>query len=86
MKEKVFILIQESNVDGETLVNATPCHTMETAKQLMEQELATLKTNGHYAECEEDDLYIEETSDTYFMKDQCDDYYEYFKIEEKEIV
>ena len=86
MKEKIFILVQESCINGEILVNVTPCRTEKTAKRVMKQELATLKKYGHYAECEEGDLYIEETSDTYFMKDQCDDYYEYFKIEEKEII
>lgn len=86
MEKKVFILVQESNVDGEILVNATPCHDEATAKQLMAQEIKTLKKESHFAHCDENDIFIEETSDTYFIKDETDDYHEYLKIEEKEIV
>lgn len=90
MQEKVFILIQESKIGGEIAVNATPCRTREKAKQVMNEELAILMASGHYTECEKENLLIEETASTYFIKDvtpfETEDYYEYFKIEEREIV
>lgn len=89
--EKIFLLIQESNVDGEILINVTPCATIEIARKLMKQEVFTLLNESiHYSGFSDSKLkgyfIIEETKDYYFIKDKNDDYYEYLKIDEKEIV
>jgi len=85
--EKIFLLIQESNVDGEILINVTPCTTIEIARKLMKQEVFTLLNESiHYSGFSKGYFIIEETKDYYFIKDKNDDYYEYLKIDEKEIV
>lgn len=89
--EKVFILIQESNCDGEILFNVTPCEDKETARKLMNEEVSRLLNESHhysgYCDSEfEESFEIEKTEDSYYINDMTDDYYEDLKIIEKEIV
>ena len=43
---KVYILLQESNVDGEILINVTPCSTIDKAREEMKKEIDTLITES----------------------------------------
>lgn len=97
--EKVWIVLQESNVDGEILINVTPCADYETAKSVMDEEVNTLLTEGTYegldldeiereqddedAEC---DYTLERDNKSFYISCNYDDYYERIEIEEKEIV
>lgn len=86
--EKVYILVQESNVDGENLVNVTPCATMEIAQARMQKEYQTLLNESHFAgmtEENDDDYTLEITDTSIYLSDNCDDYSEHLHIEEKEI-
>lgn len=86
--EKVYILVQESDVDGEQFVNVTPCATMEIAQARMQKEYQTLLSESHFAglvEGIDDDYTAEITNTTINLCDNCDDYTEYLHIEEKEI-
>lgn len=85
--EKIWLVIQESNVDGQILVNVVPCSCEETAKEVLDQEIHTLMNEGHYTDYQEwpDDFIVEKTDCTFFIKDTCDDYYEDIRIEERQI-
>lgn len=84
---KVYLVKQESNVDGEILFNVAPCSSLENAKKVMEIEIATLLADGHYkvSEANSEDFSIEQAENSYYIRDLYDDYYEYITIEEKEI-
>ena len=100
--EKVFILVQTSNCDGEILVNVTPCADFETAKKVMNDEVHTLlseKTSKYYGldlddiekrTQDEDDweceFNVDRAEDHINITCNVDDYYEWINIEEKEIV
>lgn len=85
--EKIWIVQQESNVDGEILINVVPCISEETAKEIMLEEIRTLMNEGHYTDYKDwpNDFILEQTDTSFFIKDTCDDYYEDIKIFEKEI-
>jgi hypothetical protein len=88
---KIFNLIQESNVDGEIIVNVIPCASVELAQKAMDDEIATLISNSpKYKNLNidnpSDDFIVERCEGHTFIKIVNDDYYEEFKIDEKEIV
>jgi hypothetical protein len=97
--EKVWIFLQESNVDGEHLINVTPCADMETAKAEMQKEINTLLSKGKYEGLDLDEIergqndedadcdYSLDRNDTsFYISCNYDDYYEHLDIIEKEIV
>ena len=47
--DKIWIFLQESNVDGEILINVTPCADLESAKAEMAEEIDTLLSDGKYS-------------------------------------
>ena len=92
---KVFILLQESNCDGEILINTTPCVDLETAKREMQKEINTLLTESKKykgldldaIEGDPDADYVLERDETsFYLSCNYDDYYEHLTIEEKEVV
>ena len=91
MIEKIWIVTQESNVDGEIMFNVTPCICKETAKQVFEQGIDTiLKESCHfggYTKEEREELFeVEDKGDgRFFITDPYDDYYEEFLMYEKDI-
>ena len=100
--DKVWLFVQESNVDGEMIINVTPCADLETAKAEMAEEIDTLLSEGKYSgldldeiERDQDDdgchlwhilLHIERSETSLFLTCTYDDYYEKLDIFEKEIV
>ena len=88
--QRVYMVIQESNVDGEILFNAVPCTSMETAKAVLAQEKHTiLHESHHFSNLTEDDMAemeVEEDEERFYINDPCDDYYEDIRIETKNIV
>ena len=87
-KPKVWLVKQLSNVDGQMLFNVVPCMSLEKARQVLQEQINTLMTEGHYTDYKEwpNDFTIEQTDDHYFINDNCDDYYEKITIEEKGII
>ena len=85
--KKIWLVTQESNVDGEIMFNAIPCASEETAKKVMQDEISTLLNESHFIAFIDrpDDFIIEQTETSYYIEDSCDDYYENIIIEEKEI-
>ena len=88
--QRIYMVIQESNVDGEILFNAVPCTSMETAKAVLAQEKHTiLHESHHFSNLTEDDMEemeVEEDEERFYINDPCDDYYEDIRIETKNIV
>ena len=88
---KVFNLIQESNVDGEIIVNVIPCASIELAQKAMDDEIAALISNSYkYKNLNinnpSDDFIVERCEGHTLIKVVNDDYYEEFRIDEKEVV
>ena len=87
----IFIVLQESNVDGELIINAVPCASRTLARKVLKEEKETiLNESPHYMgrtkkELRED-FEIESSKDSFFINDCCDDYYEDINIIEKELV
>ena len=88
--QRVYMVIQESNVDGEILFNAVPCTSKETAKAVLAQEKHTiLHESHHFANLTKDDMEemeVEEREEHFYINDPSDDYYEDIRIEVKNIV
>ena len=87
MIEKIWLVTQESNVDGQIMFNVVPCVSEETAKKVMQDEIRTLLNESHFIAFIDrpDDFVLEQTETSYYIEDTCDDYYEDINIEEKEI-
>ena len=87
--DKIWIVLQESNVDGEIIIAATPCENLKVAKEVLEEEKEyILNESFHYARMSDEDMKemeIEETDTSYYINDPYDDYYEDIKIIEKTI-
>ena len=89
--EKIWLVTQESMVDGEVLFNVIPCNSFETAKVIFEKEIDTILNEshhfgGHTAEEREEMFEIQDEGDgTFYINDPCDSYYEHIQMYEKEI-
>lgn len=87
--EKVWIMTQESNVDGEIYFNVVVCKDEETAFCEMAEEREWIKNDSHHFkgyDPNDENLTIEENDHRFFIMDNSDDYYEEIKIFEKEII
>ena len=86
--EKIYLVIKESNVDGEILFNVVPCISFETAKVVVEIEKEIILNESHRYKNYKDhpeEYQFEEDDESVFIKTLCDDYYENIYIQEKEI-
>jgi len=85
--KKIWLVTQESKVDGQIMFNVVPCTSEETAKKIMQDEITTLLNESHFIAFTDrpDDFILEQTETSYYIEDTCDDYYEDINIEEKEI-
>ena len=88
---KVYVVVQESCVEGEIITNATPCATIEAARKVIADEIETIcKESLTYKGLDignpSDKWLVDRSGDTIFIKVECDDYYEYFKIVEKTLI
>lgn len=97
--DKVWLFVQESNCDGQIIVNVTPCADLESAKAEMAEEINTLLSGGKYEgldlnEIERDqddedadcDYTLDRGETSFYLDCVYDDYYEHLDILEKEIV
>lgn len=87
---KIWLVQQESNVDGEIIVNSVPCGSLETARKVLRDEKNTILNESHHfsnlTDDDMNDMIIEESDDRFFIDDPSDDYYEDIAIIEKELV
>jgi hypothetical protein len=88
--DKIWIVLQESNVDGEIIIDATPCESLKLAKEVLKEEKEyILNESFHFSRMSDSDMEemeIEESDTSYYINDPCDDYYEDIKIIEKTII
>lgn len=85
--QKSYIVLQESNVDGELIINPVPCMSMEAAKKVLADEKRTiLRESYHFGGRDLDEFEVEEDDEHFYINDPSDDYYENIKIIEKNIV
>lgn len=85
---KVWIMTQESNVDGDVNYNVVVCDSEQTALSLMEREKKWIAEESHHFkgyDPNDESLEIEESKHRFFIMDECDDYYEEIIVDEKEI-
>jgi len=96
---EIYLVIQESNVDGEILINVTPCLTVGRAKNVMDKAINNILTehskfSGLDLDKIEKDQYekadcdytLERSNTSFCLNCTCDDYYEYIKIINKELI
>ena len=99
MVEKIWLVTQESDVDGEVTFNIVPCISEETAKRVLQKEVQTLLSESpkykdvkrwmdgddslNYDDCPY--TWENDNDDAFYISCVYDDYYELIKIEEKEI-
>lgn len=85
--EKIWIVTQESNVNGEILFNSVPCASKEAAIKVMHDEITTLLNESHFVAHIDrpEDFVVEKSETSYYIEDMCDDYYEDIRIEQKVI-
>ena len=87
--DKVWIMTQESNVNGEIYFNVVVCDSEQSARKAMQQEMDWIKNeSNHFKNYDPNDesLEIEQTENRFFIMDECDDYYEEIIISEKEVM
>ena len=85
---KIWLVTQESMVDGEVYYASNPCASKEAAKRVMGEIVESIMTGTHFADKDSDseDFDIEQNDTSYHITDLCDDYYEYVDIEERVII
>ena len=89
--KSVWLLIQESNVDGEIIVSVTPFSTEKKVRKALDETKREIITDyHHYKQFSEEELKeyftIDESENGYFIEDNTDDYYECLRIEKKNVL
>ena len=90
--QKVYIVLQESNVDGQMVISTTPCANLETAQKTMSQKVFDIMNDGAghfsgYCDSDYDEMFeVENTDTSFYINDPSDDYYEDIKIIEQVVV
>ena len=85
---KVFLVIQESVVNGEHLFGAIPCKDLETAQKVMNENARTILSESFFEDYVEGCDWAEmEQGDNYFsIVALYDDYSEFITIVPKDVV
>lgn len=83
---KTYIVVQESNVDGNVVSDIIPCVSMNVAKRVMrEKKNSLLHVFGHFKDCDINEMEVEEGEERYFIQDPVDDYYELLYIQTSQV-
>ena len=87
MKEKIYIVTEETNVDGEILFNCIPCKTFEAAKAVMEEIIDMINFDSHFEGFKEDikDFTLKQDKKSFSIIDSCNGYWEEISITERTI-
>ena len=84
--KKIFIVMWESNVDGEHLFDAIPCRTLTSAREQLKANIGEILGNGHFMRANKEDCTIEKDDNSYFIMDETDDFWEHTYIRAKELI
>ena len=83
---KAYVVVQESNVDGNVITDIIPCVSMNVAKRVMrEKKNNLLHIYGHFKDCDINEMEVEEGEERYFIQDPVDDYYELLYIQTSQV-
>ena len=85
---KVWVVTQESCVNGEINFNVVVCDSEETAKAQMQKEIDWLKNESiHFRDFDKEveEFEVDQEDCRFFLNDTWDDYYEEIIVMEKEI-
>ena len=85
-REKIYIVMWESNVDGERLFYAIPCRTLTSARERLKDNIEEILGNGHFADADMDNCIIDKDDNSYFIMDETDDYWDNTYIREEELI
>ncbi len=81
-----YVVVQESNVDGNVISDIIPCASMDVAKRVMrDKKNSLLHVFGHFKDCDVNEMEIEEGEERYFIQDPSDDYYELLYIQTSQV-
>ena len=87
--EKIWMVSQESNVDGEIMFHVVPCASKETAQRVFENSKKEIMSEGHFSKLSDDDIkeycFINEGENRFFINDETDDYYEDLYMYEEDV-
>ena len=87
MKEKIYIVTEETNADGEIFFNCTPCKTFEVAKAAMKEIIDDINADSHFEGFKEDIQHFVLNQDkvSFSIIDPYDSYWEEINITERTI-
>ena len=84
-EQKIFTVVWESSNDGGIFFSVYPCDSLEVAVAKVKACKENVLTSGHFAYANTDRCTIEKNDKHYFIKDNCDDYYEDIYIKESKL-
>lgn len=84
--KKIFLVMWESNVNGEPIFDVTPCRTLASAREQLKANIEEILGHGHFMWVDKEDCTIEKDDNSYFITDETDDYWEHTYIRAKELI
>lgn len=91
MATKIYLVKEEYNNDGEIQNEVFPCISLEVAQRKMEERKKLLfGVGGHWSDYDmnsdgDDDVSIEQDTNSFQVEDLYDDYHCFLEIEEAEV-
>lgn len=91
MATKIFLVKEEYNDDGQIQNEVFPCTSLEVAQRKMEERKKLLfGIGGHWSDYDmnsdgDDDVSIEQDTNSFKVEDLYDDYYCFLEIEEAKV-
>lgn len=84
--KKIFLVMWESNVNGEPIFDVTPCRTLTSAREQLKANIEEILGHGHFMWADKEDCTIKKDDNSYFITDETDDYWEHTYIRAKELI
>jgi hypothetical protein len=87
-KEKMYLVLLDSNVDGDLYCDVIPCKTLKGARKALKEAKEFALKNSRFSVFDEEEVkdFIEEdTPNRFLINDDSDDFYEDYKIVRKEV-
>ena len=83
--EKVWLVMRESNIDGETSFSALPFANEDSAVEYLKNTKESILSSRTYSGLDEDDFDMEDEKCHFWISLNYDDYYEDVWIEEHQV-
>ena len=84
----IWLVKQESNVDGERIFSVTPCSSLEIAKEVMQKAIDIILSDGFFKGYKdgEDWASVERRENEFFISASYDSYDELIEIEKRKLL